>query len=96
MFLGVGFSEGRFQASTPSKTSGNLGITGNATTWLAGGSVKAGVEVPIGGGTNFVATYQYTNLQYVKWTRIEPFTGESVTGKYKPVINSVTVGLNFG
>jgi opacity protein-like surface antigen len=96
LFAGPGFSEGRFQVQTPSLTSGNMGATADATTWLAGWSIKAGIETPVTNSMNLVFTYQYTNYQSVNLRRIEPLTGETVTANYKPVVNSVTIGLNWG
>ncbi len=96
LFLGPGFSEGRFQAGTQSRTAGNLGITGNATSWLTGWSIKGGVEVPMSDSMNLVVSYQYTNFQDISLTRIEPLTDQSVTARYHPIVNSATIGLNFG
>ena len=96
LFLGPGFSEGRFQAGTQSRTAGNLGITGNASSWLTGWSIKGGVEVPMSDSMNLVVSYQYTNFQNLTLTRIEPLTDLSVTARYHPIVNSATIGLNFG
>jgi opacity protein-like surface antigen len=95
VFIGPGLTQGLFNADTTSETAGSLGITGDASTWLTGWGVKAGVEIPLQGAVNLVFTYQLSNYKSVTWTRPEPLTGENITGKYMPVVNSVTVGLNF-
>lgn len=94
LFLGPGGSRGMFNAFT-NGTGGNLGVTGDANTWLNGWGLKAGVEIPMYPYMNFVMTYQYTYYQDATFTRIEPLTDTNVTATYRPVLNSITLGLNW-
>lgn len=94
LFLGPGGSRGLFNTFSGS-TGGNLGITGDATTWLNGWGLKAGLEVPMSAFMNLVMTYQYTYYQDASFTRIEPLTQTNVTATYRPVLNSITIGFNW-
>lgn len=94
LFLGPGISRGNFNVNT-SSTAGNLGISGNDNSWINGWSIKAGIEIPLTYSLNIVATYQYTTFSSLSLTRIEPLTGDGVTAKYKPRVNSLTIGINF-
>lgn len=95
LFLGAGVSSGQFSATTTTQTAGNLGISGDVSTWLSGWAGKAGIEVPIMEDVNIVVTYQYTYYNSVSWTRTEPLTGESLTARYQPTVQSFTFGFNM-
>lgn len=94
LFAGPGGSRGMFNTFS-NGTGGNLGITGDANTWLNGWGLKAGLEVPMNAYMNLVMTYQYTYYQDVSFTRIEPLTDTNVSATYRPVLNSITIGLNW-
>lgn len=95
LFIGPGYSRGYFSVTTPSQTAGNLGVTGSQSSWLGGWSVKAGIEYPVSDGFNLLLTYQYSTYNNKTWSGIEPLTGDMVSAKYKPVVNSLTLGFNW-
>ncbi len=94
LFLGAGLSGGQLSVNTTTQTAGNLGITGDTSTWLSGWAGKAGIEVPVMEDVSIVVTYQYTYYNSISWTRTEPLTGESLTARYQPTVQSFTFGFN--
>lgn len=94
-FVGPGVTQGYFNIYSSGDTAGNLGVTGDFDATLTGWTLKAGVEVFSTNSLNMVLTYQYTNYNSITWSGIEPLTGDSVSAKYMPVVNSITIGVNM-
>lgn len=95
LFLGPGISWGFFKIYTPGTTAGYLGVTGKFDSTLTGWTVKTGAEITVADDMRLVITYQYTNYDDIRWSNTEPLTGDNVTGKYKPVMNSLMLGIGF-
>jgi len=70
-------------------------VTGKHESTLTGWTAKTGVEINVADNMNLVITYQYTSYNDVTWNANEPLTGVKVTARYKPVINSITLGLGM-
>lgn len=94
-FVGPGLSVGKFEVSTPGQTAGNLGVTGSFGQGLLGWSVKAGMQLNTSKMYGIVLTYQYSNYNRITWSAVEPLTSEVVRASYKPVIHSITIGINI-
>lgn len=95
LFFGPGLSVGNLKISTDGVTAGNLGVTGSESSTVSGWSVKAGLEAVLYGNMSLVAAYQYADLGTTSWSATEPLTGETVHAKYHPIINAITIGVNF-
>jgi opacity protein-like surface antigen len=95
LFLGPGISWGYFKVTTPSVTAGNLGVSGTHHSTLTGWGFRAGTEINIADDMNLVIAYQYTKYDNIRWTSNEPLTLQSVSGTYTPIVNSLSLGINF-
>jgi hypothetical protein len=93
-FFGPGVSWGNFETSSSRRTAGNLGISGSSSTWLTGWAIKTGVEVAWQ-FMNIVFTYQFSSFNKKTLSRNEPLTGNNLTATYRPMVNSITLGLNI-
>lgn len=95
LFFGPGVSVGDLKVDTDGVTAGNLGVTGSHSSTVSGWSIKAGMEAAVYNNMSLVVAYQYSDLGTTSWTGTEPLTGELVHAKYHPLINAITVGVNF-
>ncbi|WED44056.1 outer membrane protein [Legionella cardiaca] len=91
-FVGPGVSRSRFKISSEN-TAGNAGVTGNFREWLTGWGLKAGVANQLTPNTEILFTYQFTQYDDATWTNVEPLSGASLSGRYKPEANLFMVGL---
>lgn len=95
LFFGPGVSVGNLKVESNGVTAGDLGITGSESSSVSGWSLKMGLEAAFCDNMSLVAAYQYTDLGATSWTATEPLTGDLVHAKYHPIINSITIGVNF-
>jgi hypothetical protein len=96
-FFGPGVSWGYFQTSSSRRTIESLStsrISRSSNTWLLGWSIKTGVEVAWQ-FMSIVTTYQFTSFNRKTVSRSQPLTGNSITARYRPKVNSITIGLNI-
>lgn len=94
-FMGPGFSQEKFFVRSSATTGGNLGVTGRNNKWLTGFGLKAGADVVLTPNMNLVLTYEYMNFDDVKWSRVEPLSGQVLSAKYSPIMNAVMVGVTW-
>ncbi|MCP0914735.1 MULTISPECIES: outer membrane protein [Legionella] len=93
-FIGPGISQAKFAVNSGS-TAGNVGVTGDFNKWLTGWGLKTGTGIHIHPKTELVLTYQYTNYNTAQWANMEPLSAESLSARYKPIVNTVMVGLTY-
>jgi opacity protein-like surface antigen len=94
-FIGPGFSQAQWYVNSKAATGGNIGVTGSHSTWLTGWGLKSGVEIVLARHVNLVLTYQYTSFDSVSWSNVEPLSGNSLSARYTPSVNSVLVGITL-
>ena len=92
MFFGPGIASSRFVINS-GETAGNVGVTGSQSQWLTGGAVKIGVATRISDNTEFLLSYQYTQYNSITWMGVEPLSEESLSGRYKPNVNTFMIGI---
>lgn len=93
-FAGPGVSRSKF-AIASENTAGNVGVTGGFNEWLTGWSLKAGVANQLTANTEILFSYQYTRYNNASWSNIEPLSGESLRGRYKPEANLFMLGIKM-
>lgn len=94
-FIGPGFAQEKFQVESGAATGGDIGVTGSYSKWLSGWGLKSGVEINLTCHANFLLTYQYMSFNSVSWSNVEPLSGESLSARYRPTVNSVMIGIAF-
>lgn len=94
LFAGPGISPSYFVVKSEG-TAGNVGVSGHFNQWLLGGGLKAGAITRLNDNLDLVLTYQFMQYDSVRRTNIEPLSGETLQGRYKPNVNSVLVGLRY-
>ncbi|HIE3578440.1 TPA: outer membrane beta-barrel protein [Legionella anisa] len=91
-FAGPGISWSRFAVKTDN-TAGNVGVSANFKQWLTGGGLKAGAITKLNNNLDLLLTYQFTQYNSMERTQIEPLSGDTLRGNYKPNVNTVLIGL---
>ncbi|KTD43154.1 outer membrane beta-barrel protein [Legionella parisiensis] len=91
-FAGPGISWGRFVVKMDN-TAGDVGISTDFKQWLTGGGLKAGAITKLNNNLDLLLTYQFTQYNSTGRTQIEPISGDTLQGDYKPNINTVLIGL---
>jgi opacity protein-like surface antigen len=92
IFIGPGVASSRF-AVRSGVTAGNVGVTGSFNQWLTGGAVKAGLATKLSDNTELLLSYQYTQYNNVTWMGMETLSEESLSGRYKPSVNTFIIGV---
>lgn len=92
LFIGPGVASSRFVIRS-GNTAGNVGVTGSFNQWLTGGAVKAGAVTKLSDTTELLLSYQYTQYSSVTRTGMETLSEESLSGRYKPNVNTFMVGI---
>lgn len=93
-FIGPGISSSKLVTKSGG-TGGNMGVTGNFSKWLTGAGFKAGVATPLTKNTDVVFTYQFMQYNSVLWSSVEPFSEDSLSGRYQPYVNTVMIGFRL-
>jgi opacity protein-like surface antigen len=93
-FAGPGVSFGRF-ITRYNNTAGNIGVSRNANKTLTGYGLKAYVATRVTASTDFLVAWQYTQYDSLKYSAVEPLSGSSLSGRYKPNVNLFMVGLRM-
>lgn len=91
-FAGPGISWSRF-AVNMDNTAGNVGVSANFRQWLTGGGLKVGAITKLSNNLDLLLTYQFTQYNSTERTQIEPISGDTLQGHYKPNVNTVLIGL---
>ena len=91
-FVGPGISESYFAVNT-NTTAGNIGVSAHFNHWLTGGGFKVGSLTKINNNLELLLTYQFTQYSSLTRTEVEPLSGDSLQGQYKPNVNTVLMGL---
>ncbi|WP_058533845.1 outer membrane protein [Legionella saoudiensis] len=94
LFVGPGVAPSYFVVKSE-ETAGNIGVSGSFNQWLTGGGLKAGAITRLNSSLDLVLSYQFMQYNSMKRTRIEPISGDTLQGHYKPNVNSVLVGLRY-
>lgn len=92
LFVGPGITKSEFSIKSIN-TAANIGVSGQFQQWLTGGSLKAGVANKLTETLELLFTYQFTQYSSVTWSNVEPLSGETLRGTYKPNANFFMIGL---
>ena len=92
IFIGPGVASSRFVVDSGG-SAGNVGVTGSFSKWLVGGAVKAGVTTQLSEHTELQLSYQFTQYNRFGVMNVEPLSGESLSGRYRPSVNTVLLGI---
>lgn len=96
LFVGPGISTSQFNIGNQNAaTGGNLGYTGHKSLWLNSWGVKAGASIAITTAFDLLLTYQFMDYKAFTVTSEEPFTLNLVQSRYRPIVNTVMVGLKY-
>ncbi len=91
---GVAFSQYHF-GSNHAPTGGNLGFTGQNTSWLTGWGFKAGTSLMLQQNIDLLLTYQFMSYPSVTKTAVEPLSASPVRSKYQPTANIAMLGIKY-
>lgn len=92
IFIGPGFSRSQFNIES-GETAGNIGVTGRFSSMLTGVGFKAGVVTKLTDTLDLLFTYQFTQYNSVNWANMEPLSGDTLSGRYKPNASTAMIGL---
>lgn len=94
LFVGPGISTTRFSIGS-GETAGNEGISGQYSQWLDSYGFKGGLRSQLNEQVDVHLTYQYNQFKNSQKSAIEPLSGDTVLGNYRPYGNTIMLGLRY-